>query len=596
MSKRPFDPRRDGGALLLFVAGTLVSVLMVMVLTSDGPLSSYTGTAAIAEPFVNAFGTWPTLLFAAGMAFLGARTFLIQGEASVLRHSLGLAGMLIGLASVLGAFEERAGGTLGALIGGQIATAAHPVLGALVGVGLAAGVGWYVWLRAEVEGDAPQDVRQSLGKSSSDTGVSREEAAGLVPAELEEALEAGRRSLVEHPVTVASPYPEDVRLRGEIPAGTKPLEVRASHPAPAAAVVAATTVKKSLPEGVKPLFEEHPEPEEEPEFEESVGEAVPLPAQPSWETTGLNEEDEPVDAYGTPLSVIKAVRPDGEQPPVVEPVTASAAAAQSEEPPVEEPPIRAAWESLSEEDALIAEFDQLEEEILELEAAVESVDDEAQQGLETVAELEVESELEEEEASDAELEEEEEQAPEAELEETPVAELEEEEEAPEAELDEEPVAEAQEVPVIAQVEPPRAPIAQTTIFDFAPAEESVELFPEEEVVVVSDSVEELSEVSEPETEPEVVLQPQAVAEERAHKLPAIDPERAKLLREIGCLFVDNGRVAVSMLQRKYSMEFDDACKVLDELQQLGLIGPYLGGQRRDILMSRDQWLEAVGAD
>jgi S-DNA-T family DNA segregation ATPase FtsK/SpoIIIE len=93
----------------------------------------------------------------------------------------------------------------------------------------------------------------------------------------------------------------------------------------------------------------------------------------------------------------------------------------------------------------------------------------------------------------------------------------------------------------------------------------------------------------------VVLQPQAVSEQRAHKAPAIDPQRAQLLREIGCLFVDNGRVAVSMLQRKYSMEFDDACKVLDELQDLGLIGPYLGGQRRDILLSREQWLEKVGA-
>jgi DNA segregation ATPase FtsK/SpoIIIE, S-DNA-T family len=48
-----------------------------------------------------------------------------------------------------------------------------------------------------------------------------------------------------------------------------------------------------------------------------------------------------------------------------------------------------------------------------------------------------------------------------------------------------------------------------------------------------------------------------------------------------------------MLQRQYGMDFDDACKVLDELQELGLIGPYLGGQRRDILLTREQWLERV---
>jgi hypothetical protein len=49
-----------------------------------------------------------------------------------------------------------------------------------------------------------------------------------------------------------------------------------------------------------------------------------------------------------------------------------------------------------------------------------------------------------------------------------------------------------------------------------------------------------------------------------------------------------------MLQREpYSMEFDDACRVLDELQDMGLIGPYLGGQRRDILLTREQWLGKV---
>jgi len=547
MSKRPFDTRRDGGALLLFVAGTLVSVLMVLVLTSDGPLSSYSGTAALAEPFVNSFGAWATLLFAAGMAFVGARTFLIQGEAFVFRHALGLTGLLIGTASVFGAFEERAGGLLGALIGGQLASATHPMVGALAGAAIAAGIGWYVWLRPEDAGDAPEEVRQSLGgKAAADTGVSREEAAGLVPADLEAALEAGRRALAQQPIPIASPYPEDVRLRGEIPAGAKPLEVNTGRAVP----LEAKPERKPLPEGVQPLFAEPSEVEEEAEsaeLEGDLGEPAPLPSQPSWETTGLSAEDEPVDAYGTPLSVIKAVRPEGEEPPLVEPVS--------------ETPIQPVWETGSE--ALLAEFDQLEEEVLELQAAVDAV-------------AETESELE---------------APvlEDELETQPVFEDEPEVLTPaagEAAIEDDAAPESESAPAPEPApEPARAPIAQTTIFDFAPAEESLELFPEE-----------AARIAEQESEPQVVLQPQPVPQARAHKLPAIDPERARLLREIGCLFVENGRVAVSMLQRKYSMEFDDACKVLDELQELGLIGPYLGGQRRDILLSREQWLEKVGAD
>ncbi|MFM7282423.1 MAG: DNA translocase FtsK [Planctomycetia bacterium] len=550
MTKRPFDPRRDGGALLLFVAGTLVSVLMVLVLTSEGPLSAYTGTAAIAEPLVNSFGAWPTLLFAAGLTFLGARTFVSAGTAHVLRHMLGLAGVLIGSAVVLGAFAERAGGALGALVGGQIAGLTHPMVGALAGVAVGVGIGWYVWLRPDTGIDAPEEVRQSLSEqAAADKGVTSEEAAGLVPEEIEAALEAGRRAMAERPVAISSPYPEDVRLRGEIPAGAKPLQVSV-RAAPVVETVTQPAPQPVLPQGVKPLFSDEPEERievTELEVEESVGEPVPLPAQPSWETTGLNAEDEPVDAYGTPLSVIKTVRPEGQAPAVVEPVT--------------EPPVKAAWESeeTTQAEALLAEFDQLEEEVLELEAAVDAaVLEESEEELEEA--LEDESEFEEVYEEQAEL--------------------------PDTEEESEEVSSA----------PARAPIAQTTIFDFAPAEESVELFPEEETKpAVAAPQAELESEPEPEPEPEMVLQPQAVSQERALKAPAIDPERARLLREIGCLFVDNGRVAVSMLQRKYSMEFDDACKVLDELQDLGLIGPYLGGQRRDILLSREQWLEKVGA-
>lgn len=94
-------------------------------------------------------------------------------------------------------------------------------------------------------------------------------------------------------------------------------------------------------------------------------------------------------------------------------------------------------------------------------------------------------------------------------------------------------------------------------------------------------------------EPQVELQPQAAAPGASIKQLALDQSRRDLLDEVGCLFVERGRVAVSMLQKQYGMDFDDACVVLDDLQELGLIGPYLGGQRRDILLTRDQWKERL---
>lgn len=66
-------------------------------------------------------------------------------------------------------------------------------------------------------------------------------------------------------------------------------------------------------------------------------------------------------------------------------------------------------------------------------------------------------------------------------------------------------------------------------------------------------------------------------------------EEDELVYKAGILFLERQRVAVSMLQREFGLDFEQATRVLDRLQAAGLIGPYLGGQRRDILLTLDQW-------
>lgn len=89
-----------------------------------------------------------------------------------------------------------------------------------------------------------------------------------------------------------------------------------------------------------------------------------------------------------------------------------------------------------------------------------------------------------------------------------------------------------------------------------------------------------------------VEEPRAAAAARAGDTPAEIP--TQLLVDAGCLFLDRGRVAVSMLQKTFELDFDRSCEVLDQLQHMGLVGPYMGGQRRDILLTREQWLERIG--
>src|SRR5689334_24106012 len=118
MSERPFDWKRDGGGLALFAVGAFVSVLMVKSLGSDVPLEQQSGTAALASLFAGSFGALPCLVVAAGVAFLGARSFVTASEAGALRHALGLIGCALGLSVLFGAFSDTGGGRIGLLTGG----------------------------------------------------------------------------------------------------------------------------------------------------------------------------------------------------------------------------------------------------------------------------------------------------------------------------------------------------------------------------------------------------------------------------------------------------------------------------------------------
>ena len=78
----------------------------------------------------------------------------------------------------------------------------------------------------------------------------------------------------------------------------------------------------------------------------------------------------------------------------------------------------------------------------------------------------------------------------------------------------------------------------------------------------------------------------------SRKKPATTPDEGgegSLLQRAGCLFLQEGRVAVSMLQRSFDLDFQAACDLLDDLQEEGLIGPYKGGQQRDILLTLEEW-------
>ena len=125
---------------------------------------------------------------------------------------------------------------------------------------------------------------------------------------------------------------------------------------------------------------------------------------------------------------------------------------------------------------------------------------------------------------------------------------------------------------------------------------------EEDEDAEAEEEEEVQEAAEADEEPQLELQPTpppapepSEASEAAVETSLEELSGAEILQKAGDLFVARGRVAVSMLQREFSLDFKQATVILDQLQEVGLIGPYMGGKRRDILMTAEEWRERVGA-
>ena len=703
--------------LLLFLVGVFPLVLVMMsIWRPPAPGAELSGLSAVAGGIVRGFGLIPPLIMSGGIAILGIAMFLGLQLRDPGRHLLGIIGVSLALAIVMGALNQGMGGRLGERLGGRVAG----MFGVATGVGLGsvlllATVG-LVWLRDRLPlleiRKSGATIGSALTESAYD-GVSSAEASMLVPDESTlEYMEDLWRHASDQPTQEIpippSPYPADVRLQGEIPEGAKPLTPNIDEPAETQAQ-AHPSEAPSQPGGwqrnpaeratadpvdsavapVQPIDEDDSSPAVRPirDFRGSPG-----------LTTGINipttTRDQAQDPFREPSAEDLNFAEDGggassARSELVSPLTEPAAEPIIESTGAGQPgPPRPTWEqdSLfegSEASVVEEEFDLIEQEQEALvdagleEEAVEDGDGyeeedevaelEEEEGEyevdgedeEEAAELEeAEEELEEEEdgeyeEEDAELGEDEEESEEEEEEdgeyEEEDAELGDDEEASEeeeeeggeyeeeaAELGEDEEEEGEEYEYVYVDEDGNEVSAEE--LEEEEEEEAAELGEDEDeeedeivnegdeidvdesleesetggVVVVdegaSDDDIEYEEVSD--AEPEVVLTPKPGPKPKskskskrntaAKSGPKKDeaqaaPELSALLGACGRLFLEEGRVAVSLLQRRHGLAFDEACEVLDQLQDVGLIGPYQGGKRREILLSLEEWDERAPA-
>jgi S-DNA-T family DNA segregation ATPase FtsK/SpoIIIE len=55
--------------------------------------------------------------------------------------------------------------------------------------------------------------------------------------------------------------------------------------------------------------------------------------------------------------------------------------------------------------------------------------------------------------------------------------------------------------------------------------------------------------------------------------------------------IDRGEASTSLLQRKLSVGYGRAAKMIDTMEKMGIVGEYRGSKAREVLMTRQDWLE-----
>lgn len=65
----------------------------------------------------------------------------------------------------------------------------------------------------------------------------------------------------------------------------------------------------------------------------------------------------------------------------------------------------------------------------------------------------------------------------------------------------------------------------------------------------------------------------------------------ELLEEAITLVVDSGQASVSMLQRRLKLGYSRAARIVDQMEECGIVGPFEGSKPRRVLISPDDWKE-----
>ncbi|HBT90937.1 MAG TPA: cell division protein FtsK, partial [Ruminococcaceae bacterium] len=70
-----------------------------------------------------------------------------------------------------------------------------------------------------------------------------------------------------------------------------------------------------------------------------------------------------------------------------------------------------------------------------------------------------------------------------------------------------------------------------------------------------------------------------------------ESDKDPMLPEAIKCVVDNGQASTSLLQRRLRLGYARAGRIIDQMEQMGIVGPHDGSKPRQVLMTYQQWLE-----
>ena len=71
----------------------------------------------------------------------------------------------------------------------------------------------------------------------------------------------------------------------------------------------------------------------------------------------------------------------------------------------------------------------------------------------------------------------------------------------------------------------------------------------------------------------------------------VDGEFDELIDAAAEVVVETGQASVSMLQRRLKLGYARAARLVDQLEEKGIVGPFEGSKPRQLLITKEQWQE-----